>query len=42
MGKTQSARYSPGDQLAGHLDGTRPAGSNGDAPAGQILAARGL
>ncbi|RBQ16974.1 ATP-binding protein [Spongiactinospora rosea] len=43
VGKTQSARhYSQWDQLAGHLDGTRPVGSNGEASAGQILAARAV
>lgn len=43
VGKTQSARYySQWDQLAGHLDGTRPVGSNGETSAGQILAARAV
>ncbi|MCW2943164.1 MAG: hypothetical protein JWN00_6149 [Actinomycetia bacterium] len=44
VGKTESARhYSKWDQLAHHLDGTRPAGSGGsDISAAHILAARAV
>ncbi|MEV4891740.1 AAA family ATPase [Nonomuraea sp. NPDC055795] len=43
VGKTQSARdYSNWGHLSGHLDGSRPAGANGDVPAGQLLAARSI
>lgn len=44
VGKTQSARhYSKWEQLAPHLDGTRPLGSDAtDTTAEQLLAARAV